>query len=238
MIVDTDTFSRVTKCVVAVCMGKNPMNQDQNVSNLFDYVCDHHQDILILICDDIHKYEKMISRRKKIEDATLEALEDGEMLHKQLSLIRDTKTVWQQRIQIVRWNDIQLDTQYQKTLTLVEAYQEKYANEFAQSSEYYIKRRLQMATITPERLKNFTKYTIAELPVQLCGVNYNSKRYDLIYHPVYAKDITDGNYRKNYYSPIGDITDLLRKDQTFMNKLNELGLYNAAHLVRIFFELY
>lgn len=234
MIVDKDTSS-VTNCVVAVCMGKNPMNQHENVSELFDYLCGHHKEILILVCDDIHKYEKMISRRKKFEVATLEALHDGKMLHDQLMMIRDTKTDWRD-IQIARWNDIDSNTQYQKTLALVETHQQKYASEFAQSSEYYIKRRLQMATITPERLAYFTKYTIAELPVQLCGVNYKSQQYDLVYHPVYTLDISNEKYRKEYYSPIGNITELLRKDQTFMKELAEFSSHNAADLVRIFFE--
>lgn len=224
-------------CMVAVCMGKSPLMIKENVCELFDYLVTKHQNIVVLICDEIHKFEKMIPKRKRIEDAEREALFEGQQLQSSLLQIQQEKHEWSQ-IKILRWKDI-ANEEYGKMHLAVQGIVDKYKQQFDQSSEYYIHNRLKIASVTEKRVNNFTNYTVAELPIQLYGIHVNGVQYSLIYHPVFApSDINPTISSQPYFSPISDITNILRKDIDFMRDIDSIKseATKPASLIRVYFQ--
>ncbi|RYE12157.1 MAG: hypothetical protein EOP45_23355, partial [Sphingobacteriaceae bacterium] len=116
------------RCMVAVCMGKSPLMRKENVCELFDYLITKHNDIVILICDEIHKFEKMIPKRKRLEDAEKEALDEGQQLQSSLLHVQQDKDEWKQ-IKILRWKDI-VNEEYEKMHIAVQKFVGKYKEKF------------------------------------------------------------------------------------------------------------
>ncbi|KAF5669572.1 chitinase [Fusarium circinatum] len=119
-------------------------------------------------------------------------------------------------------------------------YRKNFAQELDASSGFYIKRRLAVATLTDERLENFTKYTLAELPVQLMGFNYDNRQYTTIFHPVYPRKNPDGsagNVNSAYVSPIDTVVQAYRNNPDVAGDISRsVPHMDAGKVTRVFFD--
>ncbi|KAG7405380.1 hypothetical protein Forpe1208_v014627 [Fusarium oxysporum f. sp. rapae] len=229
-------------CAVAICLGETPLCDPSNVCDLVKSLQEKFNDIAFLICDEIHKYEMMIPRTMTITRAQKAAIKKGDgmetILNNAFERLRQNDQL-SANLTILRWSQIE-DQDYQKVLDIMHQYRKHFEQGLRSSSGFYIKRRLSVATLTEERLENFTKYTLAELPVQLMGFNYNNHQYTTIFHPVYPRKDPDGsagNVNSAYVSPIDTVVQAYRNNPDVVGDISRsVPHMEAGKVTRVFFD--
>lgn len=231
------------RCAVAISLGDTPLRVSDNIRDLVDALQQRFNDIIFLICDDIHKYEMMIPRSMTISKAQREAVAKGDELEAILhNTIEHLKGKGQLSVNtaILRWSDIE-DQDYRKLLDIMYKYRQSFEKDLRSSSEFYIKRRLAVATLTEERIESFMRYTLAELPVQIMGLNYNNCQYTTILHPVYPRRNADGStgthINSEYVSPIENVVQAYRNNSDVVDDIC-CAVPNMEYgtVTRVFFE--
>ncbi|EXL41915.1 hypothetical protein FOCG_16046 [Fusarium oxysporum f. sp. radicis-lycopersici 26381] len=239
---DLEPFAADGRCAVAICLAETPLCDPDNVCDLIKALQQKFNDIAFLICDEIHKYEMMIPRNMTITRAQRLAVRKGDEME---AILNNTFERLEQNDQlsanltILHWSQIE-DQDYQKVLDIMYQYRKHFEQELRSSSGFYIKRRLAVATLTEERLENFTKYTLAELPVQLMGFNYNNRQYTTIFHPVYPRKNPDGsagNVNSAYVSPIDTVVQAYRNNPDVIGDISRsVPQMEAGKVTRVFFD--
>ncbi|KLO83446.1 Uncharacterized protein Y057_1095 [Fusarium fujikuroi] len=229
-------------CAVAICLGETPLIDPDNVCDLVKSLQEKFTDIAFLICDEIHKYEMMIPRNMTITRAQRLAIKKGDdmdaILNTAFKRLRQNGQL-SSNLTILRWSQIE-DQDYQKVHDIMYQYRKNFDEELRASSGFYIKRRLAVVTLTEERLENFTKYTLAELPVQLVGFNYDNRQYTTIFHPVYPRKNPDGsagNVNSAYVSPIDTVVQAYRNNSDVVGDISRsVPHMEAGKVRRVFFD--
>ncbi|KAF2756129.1 hypothetical protein EJ05DRAFT_487928 [Pseudovirgaria hyperparasitica] len=237
-----NTSNPEDSCVVTMSMGNNPLLDESNVAKLLDVLTVRHRKVVILVCDEIHKYEQTISHGMSDSRAAKLAMAAGNemVLHLQ-TFIKN----WQLSnnstsctIHICRWGDITTDS-YHKLLDAVVRFRSRFEDELEKSSTYYIQSRLRQATLTDRRLENFTRYTLEELPVQLVGLELHGTQHSILYHPVFCQKAVSATHgaKPTYFSPIENVIKAYRADEEVMADVRSLlpGALDAQ-LIRVFFD--
>ncbi|KAF9772794.1 hypothetical protein IL306_009479 [Fusarium sp. DS 682] len=239
---DLETSAADGRCAVAICLGETPLNIPDNICDLVKALQQKFNDIVFLICDEIHKYEMMIPRNMTISRAQRLAIKKGDEMDAILNNAFDRLSQngeGSANLTILRWSDIE-DQDYNKLLDIVYRYRKEFEQNLRSSSEFYIKRRLAVATLTEERIENFTKYTLAELPVQIMGLNYNNYQYTTIFQPVYPRknqDGSQGNVNSEYVSPIDNVVQAYRNNPDVVGEISSAVPHMEFGTVkRVFFE--
>ena len=149
------------KCLIAVCMGKSPMNVQERVEEMLAYVTKRHSRVVILICDDIHKWEQSIGSKMSSGRAFRLAMAAGDAA---IAVIQSaiSNKFSDQNIEIVRWKDI-TDPQYEQTLAILRHHQPSFQEYLDRSSAFYIQRRLPGVELSQQKLDKFTEYTMNEV---------------------------------------------------------------------------
>ncbi|KAH7239961.1 uncharacterized protein BKA55DRAFT_542559 [Fusarium redolens] len=239
---DLKTSAADSHCAVAICLGETPLCSPDNVCDLVNTLQQKFNDIIFLICDEIHKYEMMIPRTMTITRAQRAAVKKGDemeaILNDEFERLRQNSQL-SANLTILRWSEIE-DQDYHKLLDIVYQYRKRFEQNLRSSSEFYIKRRLAVATLTEERIENFTKYTLAELPVQIMGLNYNNRQYTTIFHPVYPRknpDGSTGNVNSAYVSPIDNVVQAYRNNPDVVGDISRsVPHMETGNVTRVFFE--
>lgn len=239
---DLEPYAAGGHCAVAICLGETPLDDPTNVYDLIKSLQEKFSDIVFLICDEIHKYEMMIPRNMTITRAQRLAIKKGDNMDVLLNNVFDRLRQSGQllaNLTILRWSQIE-DQDYQKVHGIMYQYRNQFEQELRTSSGFYIKRRLAVATLTEERLENFTKYTLAELPVQLLGFNYDNRQYTTIFHPVYPRKNTDGSVgdvNSAYVSPIETVVNAYRNNADVVSDISRsVPHMEAGKVSRVFFD--
>ncbi|KAJ4011001.1 hypothetical protein NW752_007461 [Fusarium irregulare] len=239
---DFDPFTVGGHCAVAICLGETPLDNPNNVYDLVKCLQQKFSDIVFLICDEIHKYEMMIPRNMTISRAQRLAIKKGDDMDAIVTSAFDRLRQDDQlsaNVTILRWSQIE-DPDYQKVHDITYQYRDNFDQELRTSSGFYIKRRLAVATLTEERLENFTKYTLAELPVQLLGFNHNNRQYTTIFHPVYPRKNADGSagdVNAAYVSPIETVVNAYRGNADVVGDISRAVPHmKAGKVTRVFFD--
>ncbi|KAI1052655.1 hypothetical protein LB507_009791 [Fusarium sp. FIESC RH6] len=239
---DLEPFTAGGHCAVAICLGETPLDNPNNVYDLVKCLQQKFSDIVFLICDEIHKYEMMIPRNMTISRAQRLAIKKGDDMDAIVTSAFDRLRQDDQlsaNVTILRWSQIE-DQDYQKVHDITYQYRDKFDQELRTSSGFYIKRRLAVATLTEERLENFTKYTLAELPVQLLGFNHNNRQYTTIFHPVYPRKNADGSagdVNAAYVSPIETVVNAYRGNADVVGDISRAVPHmKAGKVTRVFFD--
>lgn len=240
---DLEPFTADGHCAVAICLGETPLVNPDNVYDLVKSLQEKFNDIAFLICDEIHKYELMIPRNLTIARAQRLALKKGDdmeaILNNAFERLKQNDHL-SANLTILRWSQIE-DQDYQKVHDIMYQYRKSFDEELRASSGFYIKRRLAVATLTEERLENFTKYTLAELPVQLMGFNHDNHQYNTIFHPVYPRKNPDGsaagNVNSAYVSPIDTVVQAYRNNPDVVGDISRTVPHKeAGKVTRVFFD--
>ncbi|KAF5624812.1 chitinase [Fusarium tjaetaba] len=229
-------------CAVAICLGETPLVDPDNVCHLVKSLQQKFNDVAFLTCDEIHKYEMMIPRNMTITRAQRLAIKKGDdmdaILNTAFERLRQDGQL-SSSLNILRWSQIE-DQDYQKVHDIMYQYRKHFDEELRASSGFYIKRRLAVATLTEQRLENFTKYTLAELPVQLMGFNYDNRQYTTIFHPVYPRKNADGstgNINSPYVSPIDTVVQAYRNNPDVARDISSsVPHMTAGKVTRVFFD--
>lgn len=239
---DLEPFTAGSHCAVAICLGETPLVDPDNVCDLVKSLQQKFNDMAFLICDEIHKYEMMIPRNMTIMRAQRLAIKKGDDMNAILSSAFERlkqNGELSANLTILRWSQIE-DQDYQKVHDIMYQYRKNFEEELRVSSGFYIKRRLAVATLIEERLENFTKYTLAELPVQLMGFNYDNRQYTTIFHPVYPRKNPDGsvgNANSSYVSPIDTVVQTYRNNPDVARDISSsVPHMTAGKVTRVFFD--
>ncbi|KAG5752907.1 hypothetical protein H9Q70_004468 [Fusarium xylarioides] len=239
---DLKSFAPGSHCAVAICLGETPLVDPDNVYDLVKSLEQKFNYIAFLICDEIHKYEMMIPRNMTITRAQRLAIKKGDDMDATLNTAFERlkqNGELSASLTILRWSQIE-DQDYQNVHDIMYQYRKNFDQELRTSSGFYIKRRLAVATLTEERLENFTKYTLAELPVQLMGFNYDNRQYTTIFHPVYPRknaDGTAGNANSAYVSPIETVVNAYRSNYDVVGDISRsVPHMEAGKVMRVFFD--
>lgn len=160
------------KCLIAICMGKSPMNVQEKAEEMLDYVTRRHSRVVVLICDDIHKWEQSIGSKMSSGRAYRLAMAAGDaaidVIQKAIAARFTDKN-----IEIVRWKDI-VDPQYEQTLAILRHHQPSYQEYLDKSSAFYIQRRLPGVELSQQKLDKFTEYTMNEVSTFLLFLSCSS----------------------------------------------------------------
>lgn len=239
---DLEPFAASGHCAVAICLGETPLDDPSNIYDLIMSLQQRFSDIVFLICDEIHKYEMMIPRNMTITRAQRLAIKKGDNMDAILNNVFEHLRQADQllaNLTILRWSQIE-DQDYQKVHDIMYQYRNQFEQELRTSSGFYIKRRLAVATLTEERLENFTKYTLAELPVQLLGFNHNNRQYTTIFHPVYPRKNADGSagdVNSAYVSPIETVVNAYSNNTDVVGDISRsVPHMEAGKVTRVFFD--
>ena len=213
--------------VVAVCMGRNPLKIHQNATAMFEYL-DKYTNVLILICDDIHRFEQSISRHISDSKALRRAIKEGDEIE---AVLKEAIGGHEKNTTIVRWKDIQDET-FSKQLSALYRHLSDLKDDLNQSSRYYIQNRVHPGLeITQEHLDKFNDYTLHELPVQLGGARFAGVEYTEILHPVFVSNIAQA---QQYRSPIAGIKQTVLLNDDIMQ---DFGPVPQVHLHRLYFPV-
>ncbi|RKL28181.1 hypothetical protein BFJ72_g12641 [Fusarium proliferatum] len=240
---EIETSAANSRCAVAISLGETPLRVSDNICDLVNSLQERFNDIVFLICDDIHKYEMMIPKKMTIGKAQRAATIKGDeleaILHDTINQLGDDKQL-SATIAILRWSDIE-DEDYHKLLDIMYKYRGSFEKDLRSSSEFYIKRRLAVATLTEKRIESFMRYTLAELPIQIMGLNYNNCQYTTILHPVYPRKNADGStgtvINSEYVSPIENVVQAYRNNSDVVGDIcYAVPHMNYGTVTRVFFE--
>ncbi|KAF4949085.1 hypothetical protein FGADI_9159 [Fusarium gaditjirri] len=239
---DLEPFAANSHCAVAICLGETPLCDPDNICDLVKVLQQKFNDIAFLVCDEIHKYEMMIPRTMAITRAQKAAIKKGDememILNSAFGRLKQNDQL-SANLTILRWSQIE-DQDYQKVHNIMYQYRKHFEQELRSSSGFYIKRRLAFATLTEERLENFTKDTLAELPVQLMGFNYDNRQFTTIFHPVYPRKNPDGsagNANSAYVSPIDTVVQAYGGNPDVVGHISRAVPHKeAGKVTRIFFD--
>ncbi|KAF4497966.1 hypothetical protein FAGAP_5862 [Fusarium agapanthi] len=228
-LLNLQSFAAGGHCAVAICLGETPLVDPHNVYDLVRSLQEKFNDIAFLICDEIHKYEMMIPRNMTITRAQRLAIKKRDDMNAVLNTAFEhlkQKSELSANLTILRWSQID-DQDYQKVHEIMYQYRDRFEEELRSSSGFYIKRRLAVTTLTEERLENFTKYTLAELPVQLMGFNYDNR------YP----DGSAGNFNSAYVSPIDTVVQAYRNNPDVAGDISRsVPHMKAGKVTRVFFD--
>ncbi|KAF5630044.1 chitinase [Fusarium sp. NRRL 52700] len=239
---DLQPFVSGGHCAVAICLGETPLVDPENVYDLVKSLQQKFNDIAFLVCDEIHKYEMMIPRNMTIIRAQRLAIKKGDemkaILNTAFERLKQNGEL-SANLTILRWSQIE-DQDYQKVHDIMYQYRKHLDKELRESSGFYIKRCLAVATLTEERLENFTRYTLAELPVQFMGFNYNNRQYTTIFYPVYPRKNPDGSagsVNSPYVSPIDTVVQAFRNHTDVVGDITRsVPHMDTGKVTRVFFD--
>lgn len=212
-------------CVVAICLGRNPVRDVQKARELFEFLQKQkYHEVLILVCDEIHRFEQSISRTISDSKALRRALREGDEF---LRILKEAVTGSGLNVTFIRWKDMK-DEKYTEQLSVLYKHIGLFKEDLNASSGHYIENRVSPGLlVTQEHLDKFNDYTVHELPIQLAGVRYNGIEYTDILHPVYVRD---ANQAENYHSPIADIKQKILNDVTIMRDFGPVPKVNLHRL--------
>ncbi|KXG52145.1 uncharacterized protein PGRI_084290 [Penicillium griseofulvum] len=227
------------RCIVILCMGKHPLDTDENIKDLLDSLTAKHHDVLVLICDDPCKYDQMIPRSMTLEVAESMVKEAGDQATAQINrVIKDWKlgNATSAKITLIRWADI-IDEDYTKLLDVVDSFRGRFEDLIRGSAGEYIHRRVPTATLNERRLGYFSQHLIDCLPLYLFGATYGGNRYSYAYHPIFTPGGTVHDLAASYRSPIMDVVDAYRSDIEFMEEARRIVLDSPSmQWNRVFFD--
>lgn len=150
------------KCLIAICMGKSPMNVQKKVEEMLAFVTQRHARVVVLICDDIHKWEQSIGSKMSAGRAFRLAMAAGDAAIDVVQKAITNRFANNTNIEIVRWKDI-TDPQYEQTLSVLRQHQPSFQEYLDKSSAFYIQRRLPGVEMSQQKLDKFTEYTMNEV---------------------------------------------------------------------------
>ncbi|KAJ5210015.1 hypothetical protein N7491_009828 [Penicillium cf. griseofulvum] len=225
-------------CVVVICVGKHPLETDQNIEDLLRPLSAKHHDVLVLICDDPCKHDQMIPRSMTIPVAEKMVKECGDQTIAQINrVIKDWKfDNPKSNITVIRWAEI-IDEDYTELLNIVVRFRGRFEDLIRGSAGEYIHRRVPTARLTERRLDYFAQHLIDCLPLYIFGAKYGGNRYSHAYHPIFTPSGNDHDPAASYRSPVMDVVSAYCNDAEFMEKARRVTLDSPLiQWNRVFFE--
>lgn len=221
-----------SRCGVAVCMGRSPMNFVEKVRELLEFTTKYYQKVTILVCDEINQFEQYIGSKMSSGRAYRLAMQAGDAA---IAVIEEALSQFDERdrVEIIRWKDIR-DEKYESLLEVLKMNQHQLQGDLNKSSAFYIQRRLPGVEINQAKCDKFTEYTMHELPVQLRGFRYKGEDFKTIWHPVFVKQADDAH---NYFSPISNITQDIRNREDIMDQVRDVDQSEEAQVIRLYWEV-
>lgn len=213
--------SRKFNIFIGISIGIKPLDEEMAKDYIRWALENTKDDVVILIADDIAKYNYRIFSSYSEEKSLKRARREGD---EHITLFKEviSNLGADNRVRILRWKQI-----FDKKLSLLtdELKKEFDANidfqkEILKFVNDYTKRRGK--ALTKEKRKYLANYILYELPTIFNGIEYSGNKYDLLFYPTFKK------------SGMGDFVMDIRNSKLFPKLREKLKLKKSMAIVECF----
>ena len=217
--------SRKFNIFVGISVGVKPLNEEIAKEYLSWSLENTKDDVIILIADEIAKYNYIVFSKYNENKSLKRAYSDGA---EHTKIFEDTISKHfskeKSRIKIISWKDI-LSEKYDKAKEIIDKFYEKnidFQNKINHFLKKYTERREK--ELSQERLKILSQYILSELPTLLLGIDFENKHYNLLLYPTYI------------HSGLSELSTNISKGIEFPELKDELNLDKKTVLVEAYID--
>jgi len=210
---------------VGVSVGVKPLNEEIAKEYLSWSLENTKDDVIILIADEIAKYNYIVFSNYNENKSFKRAYRDGA---EHIKIFEDTISKYfpkeKSRIKIITWKDI-LSKRYNKAKEILDKFYEENTN-FQSKINYFLKKYTERREkeLSEDRLKILSQYILSELPTLLVGIDFENKHYDLLLYPTYV------------HSGLSELSTNISKGIEFPELKDELNLDKKTVLVEAYID--
>jgi tRNA-dependent cyclodipeptide synthase len=171
---------------IGISVGVKPLNEEIVKEYLTWCLKNTNNEIIVLIADEIAKFNYMVFSSYNEKKSLNRAIRDGEN-HK--DIFKNTISKYfkkeKDRIRIITWKDIKTDS-YLKSKEIIKTHyleNKEFKKEIHFFLEQYTKRKEKK--LSNEKLEILSEYIISELPTILDGIEIENSKYNLLFYPTY-----------------------------------------------------
>jgi tRNA-dependent cyclodipeptide synthase len=172
---------------IGISVGVKPLNEKIAKSYLDWCLKYTKEDVVILIADEIAKYNYIVFSSYNENKSLNRAYRDGKS-HKEIfeQTIETYFLKEKNRIKIIHWTDI-LSEKYIFQKGKIDNFFES-KKEFREKISYFLEKYTERRNkkLSRERMRILSNYILSELPTILDGIEYGGKKYDLLFYPTYV----------------------------------------------------
>ncbi|CAF0992390.1 unnamed protein product [Adineta ricciae] len=174
-------------------------------------------DIIILIADEIQKYNVAVFEHKNAQSSLKTAKAQGEKISSLFSRVRaDLSLDDSQKIKIIHWEDMVSSSNYDARVQHIRQYIDNNQSQCIPLIDVvcneYARARNPNKNLKQKNLFFLREYVMHELPALLDGIEYGGNTYKFMLHPVLKTNSYNGydqreamvnllNYMREYYLP-------------------------------------
>lgn len=210
---------------VGISVGVKPLNE-KIAKEYLSWALENTKDnVIILIADEIAKYNYMVFSSYNENKSLKRAYRDGT---EHIKIFEDTIlkhfSKEKSRIKIITWKDI-LSKKYDKAKRIIDNFYEKNID-FQNKINYFLKKYTERREkeLSEERFKILSQYILSELPTLLLGIDFKNKHHDLLLYPTYI------------HSGLSELSTNISKGIEFPELKDELNLDKKTVLVEAYIE--
>lgn len=171
---------------IGISVGVKPLNE-KIAKEYISWALNHTENkILILIADEIAKYNYQVFSSYNETKSLKRAYKDGE--EHRLIFEKTIEKHFQkekEKIEIISWETI-VSAKYQESKKIITAFFEE-NKEFQEKINYFLKKYTERRSkdLSEEKLKKLSHYILSELPTILSGIDHENTHYNLLFYPTY-----------------------------------------------------
>ena len=222
---DEEIKSKKFNVFVGISVGVKPLDENMAKEYISWALQNSKEDIIILIADEIAKYNYIVFSSYNENKSLKRAYRDGDE-HKEIfeSAISKFFKDESKRIKIIHWKDI-LSEEYNQAKEVIEIFYEQ-NKDFQNKINYFLRKYTERRNkeLSEEKLKILSKYIISELPTLLSGINFENKHYDLLLYPTYV------------HSGLSELSTNIFKGIEFSELKEKLNLVKKTVLVEAYID--
>ncbi len=210
---------------VGISVGIKPINDELAKEYLSWSLKNTKENVIILIADEIAKYNYIVfsnyNENKSLNRAYRDGAEHIKIFENVISKYFENEI---KRIKIITWKDILSDKYYSRKEIIEDFYNINSA--FQEKINYFLKKYTERRNknLNKEKFKILSKYIISELPTILFGIEFQNNHYNLLLYPTYV------------HSGLSELSSNIFKGVEFLELKNKLGLDNKTVLVEAYIE--
>lgn len=210
---------------IGISVGVKPLDETIAKSYISWALENSSQDVVILIADEIAKFNYIVFSNYNESKSLKRAYRDG---NKHIKIFENTILKYFQnskdKINIIRWRDIITEEFYEDIKIIQKYYEEN--RKFKERIDYFIDKYTQRRNkkLNNNEIKFLSQYIIFELPTILKGIKFENKRYNLLFYPTYV------------HSGLSELCENIFNEVEFLELKKELNLIDKTALVEAYID--
>jgi len=164
----------------------NKFFSEENIKEYILWALENTKEkVVILIPDKIHAINYKVKNKYTEEKAIRRAAKEGEKIVRKIKNILDEIAPEKEKIEIIKWEDIETDDHSKKVKVLKEEFVKN--SQFRKQILNIVKENVQSDKLSDNDYEKLCSYPLEELPFLISGVKYKEIHYDLLPYPGISK---------------------------------------------------